>query len=166
MMSLRVIDSSFGSIRKTIRFSLSVPTARPSPEAFRLLSDSSERINTLGRRAAASYADSVRGEDRISGARMTPALPHLASDRHMPTWRDGESDMEDSQRRRVRDFVIFVIVAVFLLGVAGAGVARGAPPGGLIAVAPLRASVVVVGHPGGPPPPGRRGPVPPPAAPL
>src|SRR5207245_2495457 len=30
MMSLRVIDSSFGSIRMTIRFSLSVPKARPS----------------------------------------------------------------------------------------------------------------------------------------
>src|SRR5881397_3608462 len=29
MMSLRVIDSSFGSIRMTIRFSLSVPKARP-----------------------------------------------------------------------------------------------------------------------------------------
>src|SRR2546430_11110952 len=70
MMSLRVIDSSFGSIRKTIRFSLSVPTARSSPEAFRLLSDSSERINTLGRRRAPSYADSVREEDRISAARM------------------------------------------------------------------------------------------------
>src|SRR5439155_16558409 len=50
MMSLRVIDSSFGSTRKTIRFSHSDPTARASPEAFRLLSDSSERINTLGRR--------------------------------------------------------------------------------------------------------------------
>src|SRR2546423_11947984 len=111
MMSLRVIDSSFGSIRKTIRFSLSVPTARYSPEALRLLSDSSERINTLGRRRAPPYADSVRGEDRISAARMSAAVPQLASVRHMPTWRDREFMMEDSQRRRSRDFVICVIVA-------------------------------------------------------
>src|SRR5256885_17123955 len=111
MMSLRVIDSSFGSIRKTIRFSLSVPTARPSPEAFRLLSNSSERINTLGRRRAPSYADSVRGEDRISAARMSAAVPQVASVKHVPAGRDGEFIMEDSQRRRSRDFVIFVIVA-------------------------------------------------------
>src|SRR2546422_4197165 len=33
MMSLRVIDSSFGSIRMTIRLSLSVPKARPPPHS-------------------------------------------------------------------------------------------------------------------------------------
>src|SRR2546421_13011591 len=87
MMSLRVIDSSFGSIRKTIRFSLSVPTARYSPEALRLLSDSSERINTLGRRRAPSYADSVRGEDRIPAARMSAAVP---SARKRPAYADME----------------------------------------------------------------------------
>src|SRR5207237_713093 len=47
MMSLRVIDSSFGSIRTMIRFSLSIPTARPSSDALEIPSDSSERINTL-----------------------------------------------------------------------------------------------------------------------
>src|SRR5207244_1549013 len=45
----------------------------------------------------ASFADSVRGEDRISGARMTAAVPQLASVRQMPTWRNGEFIMEDSR---------------------------------------------------------------------
>src|SRR5439155_17182304 len=98
------------------------PHGPPLSGSLQILSDSSERINTLGRRGAASVADSVRGEGRISGARMTPALPPLPSDRHMPTWRDGEFDMDDSQTPRFRDFVIIVIVGVFLLRVVAVNV--------------------------------------------
>src|SRR5438034_10006079 len=51
------------------------PHGPPLSGSLQILSDSSERINTLGRRGAASVADSVRGEGRISGARMTPRCP-------------------------------------------------------------------------------------------
>ena len=54
--------------------------------------------------------------------------------------------MEDSQRRRVRDFVIFVIVAVFLLGVAVVSIAREPTPDVLIAFAPIEASFVIVAY--------------------
>src|SRR2546423_6545649 len=48
------------------------PHGPPLSGNLQILSDSSERINTLGRRGAASYADSVGAEDRVSGARDTP----------------------------------------------------------------------------------------------
>jgi len=64
----------------------------------------------------------------------------------MPTWRDREFGMDDGQRRRFRDFVIFVIVAVFLLGVAVVGVARAPTLEVLIAFAPIEASFVIVAY--------------------
>ena len=54
--------------------------------------------------------------------------------------------MDDSQRRRFRDFVIFVIVGVFLLGVAVVGVARAPTLEVLIAFAPIEASFVIVAY--------------------
>src|SRR5438046_10415666 len=51
--------------------------------------------------------------------------------------------MDDSQRRRFRDFVILVILAVFLLGVAVVGVARAPALEVLIAFAPIEASFVI-----------------------
>ena len=54
--------------------------------------------------------------------------------------------MDEGQRRRFRDFVIFVIVAVFLLGVAVVGIARAPTPEVLIAFAPIEASFVIVAY--------------------
>ena len=54
--------------------------------------------------------------------------------------------MEDCQRRRFRDFVIFVIVAVFLLGVAVVSIARAPTSEVLIAFAPIEASFVIVAY--------------------
>ena len=54
--------------------------------------------------------------------------------------------MDDSERRRFRDFVIFVIVAVFLLGVAVVSIARAPTPEVLIAFAPIEASFVIVAY--------------------
>ena len=54
--------------------------------------------------------------------------------------------MDDSQRRRFRDFVILVIVAVFLLGVAVVGVARAPALEVLIAFAPIEASFVIIAY--------------------
>src|SRR5437867_11327214 len=92
------------------------PHGPPLSGSLQILSDSSERINTLVRRRAASVADSVRGEGRISGARMTPALHPLATDRQMPTWRDGRFDVDDSQSPGRREFLIVATVAVALPG--------------------------------------------------
>src|SRR5437016_4687421 len=101
--------------------------------------------STLRRPRAASYADSVRGEDRVSDARMAPRWPSRDR-RNMQSRRDGEFDMDDSQRRRFRDFVIFVIVAVFLLGFAVVSIARAPTPEVLIAFAPIEASFVIVAY--------------------
>ena len=54
--------------------------------------------------------------------------------------------MDDSQRRRFPDFVIFVSVAVFLLGVAVVGVARAPTLEVLIAFAPIEASFVIIAY--------------------
>src|SRR5437667_4903438 len=48
------------------------PHGPPLSGSLQILSDSSERINTLGRRGAASCADSVRVDGRISEPRMAP----------------------------------------------------------------------------------------------
>src|SRR5436853_3153769 len=60
------------------------PHGPPLSGSLQILSDSSARINTLGLRGAASCADSVRGEDRIAGARPRTAMHHIERDWPLP----------------------------------------------------------------------------------